>query len=64
MTAQEFQEATGHEPMDDDLERVNCPDAGRIGHVTCGWCAKHQRPVAWCLTKKCRKQAQSQAGGR
>ena len=38
MTAREkFIEATGREPQDDDLERVNCKQAGEIGHMCCGW---------------------------
>lgn len=32
-----FVEATGREPEQDDLERCNCPDAGAIGHLCCGW---------------------------
>ncbi len=37
ITAEQFKEATGHEPVNDDLERCNCPRAGLIGHLCCGW---------------------------
>jgi len=37
ITAEKFKEATGHDPILDDLERCNCPDAGEIGHSMCGW---------------------------
>jgi len=32
-----FREATGLEPIDDDLARANCPHAGSICHQMCGW---------------------------
>lgn len=37
ITAEQFKQATGHEPVQDDLERCNCPKAGEIGHLSCGW---------------------------
>lgn len=37
ITAEDFKTATGREPIQDDLERCNCPEAGAIGHFVCGW---------------------------
>ena len=37
ITREKFIEATGREPEQDDLERVNCKQAGEIGHFCCGW---------------------------
>ena len=37
ITAEYFEKATGHKPIQDDLERCNCPDAGKDGHENCGW---------------------------
>lgn len=37
ITREMFIAATGYEPVNDDLERCNCPDAGKIGHQSCGW---------------------------
>jgi hypothetical protein len=37
ITREEFVEAAGCQPEDDDLERVNCDKAGEIGHSCCGW---------------------------
>lgn len=48
MTADEFAAVTGRPPADDDLERVNCPQAGSLGHVSCGWCARHTQPMFQC----------------
>lgn len=44
VTAEEFKTATGMEPEDDDLERVNCRDAGQSGHGMCGWNAVANLP--------------------
>ena len=44
ITRQQFIEATGREPVQDDLERVNCPKAGTPGHWMCGWNKAHNRP--------------------
>lgn len=44
ITAEQFKAATGRDPEDDDLERVNCPQAGRIGHLCCGWDSVWNRP--------------------
>jgi hypothetical protein len=37
MTEQQYVAFVGSAPTDDDLERVNCKDAGKIGHRLCGW---------------------------
>jgi len=44
-----FFAATGRMPENDDLERCNCPDAGKIGHYSCGWCDNCQKPVFECF---------------
>jgi hypothetical protein len=48
-TAAEYQRRLGHPPEQDDLHRVNCPDAGKVGHFTCGWCTKHCAPRFMCM---------------
>jgi hypothetical protein len=48
-TIAEFTAATGREPVNDDMERVNCVEAGAIGHYACGWC-KHELPYFCCAT--------------
>jgi len=45
MTVEEFKELTGDMPVDDDLERVNCKDAGKRGHRSCGICPKCKKPA-------------------
>jgi hypothetical protein len=37
ITAEKFKEVTGHDPINDDLDRCNCPQAGDLGHEQCGW---------------------------
>lgn len=37
ITYEQFEKATGFPPENDDLERVNCPEAGKLGHWSCGW---------------------------
>lgn len=44
MTREQYVERTGHEPHHDDLDRVNCPHAGAIGHLCCGWNDRMNRP--------------------
>lgn len=46
-TIEEFVAAVGREPVDDDMERANCVDAGKPGHLGCGWC-EHNQPVFLC----------------
>lgn len=47
-TVADFMFAVGSPPMRDDLDRANCPDAGKVGHWTCGWCAEHDKPMQFC----------------
>ena len=46
--AAEFIRKTGHQPYEDDLERVNCPHAGSDGHWSCGWCEYCDLPQYQC----------------
>lgn len=39
-----FRLATGHWPIQDDLDRSYCKEAGKIGHCDCGWNRKHNKP--------------------
>jgi len=48
MNAQQFKSKTGHEPVYDDLARINCKTAGKSGHWQCGWCEKHDKPRFEC----------------
>ena len=48
ITREQFIAATGYEPVDDDLERCNCPLAGGPAHMVCGWCDIHNKPVFLC----------------
>lgn len=45
ITAEHFEEALGRPPVQDDLERSNCPYAGIDGHRDCGWNHKANGPV-------------------
>lgn len=45
ITAQMYREATGHDPIQDDLERCNCDKAGQVGHWQCGWNHRLNQPV-------------------
>jgi len=48
MTAQEFEGKTGSPPIEDELERVNCPRVGIAGHRNCGWCDICDNPAFSC----------------
>lgn len=48
ITKKRFKEATGVNPRQDDMSRVNCEAAGAIGHMSCGWCAGCDRPKFMC----------------
>jgi hypothetical protein len=48
MNAKEFKDKTGYTPNNDDLNRVNCPYAGEVGHKNCGWCDKCNKPMFNC----------------
>jgi hypothetical protein len=43
ITAEHFKAATNREPEHDDLDRSNCTEAGRAGHLCCGW--DHERDL-------------------
>lgn len=45
ITEQQFEQATGRKPVDDDMERVNCDRAGEPGHSNCGWNHTHNCPA-------------------
>lgn len=45
ITAEQFAAATGRQPENDDLERVNCPKVGQLGHFSCGWNHQMNKPV-------------------
>lgn len=42
MTEPEFRDTFGRDAGQDDLHRVNCTDAGAVGHYQCGWCMTHE----------------------
>jgi len=46
-TKEYFLERTGRLPENDDLDRVNCKDAGKLGHNDCGVCM-HNYPMFMC----------------
>jgi hypothetical protein len=54
MNAEEFERKTGHEPIQDDLLRANCKDAGKIGHDYCGVCV-HGYPK-FLVCPNCKKE--------
>lgn len=47
ITAEIFKNATGRDPENDDLERVNCSRRGP-GHFSCGWCNQCNSPMFEC----------------
>lgn len=47
-TRQDFYWLTGRNAIDDDLDRVNCPDAGKPGHSCCGVCPRCRMPRFSC----------------
>lgn len=44
----QFYAATGRDPWQDDMDRVNCDKAGQIGHWMCGWCDRCDKPRFQC----------------
>jgi len=48
MSEEEFEAAFGRKPINDDLHRVNCDQAGKVGHWQCGFCPIHNRPRFMC----------------
>jgi len=49
ITAEQFKKATGQDPIQDDLERCNCPKAGQLGHYSCGW--NHEQNLPQFMAK-------------
>lgn len=47
-TRVEFGDIVGRWPVGTELEDMNCPDAGLIGHLMCGCCVIHQLPRSVC----------------
>lgn len=45
----EFEKLTGHAPEIDDLDRVNCPQIGKPGHLSCGLCPTCGQPAWTCV---------------
>jgi hypothetical protein len=45
ITPEQFEEAVGRAPEQDDLERCNCPLAGQELHKQCGWDNELNLPV-------------------
>jgi hypothetical protein len=43
-----YHELFGRPPVQDDLHRVNCDQAGTPGHWMCGACLQHRRPRFEC----------------
>ena len=48
MNETEYETLTGHAPVEDDLERVNCVDETQEGHRHCGTCADCGKPRTQC----------------
>jgi hypothetical protein len=44
ITREQFIAATGRAPIEDDVARVNCAEAGRAGHLCCGWNSEANKP--------------------
>lgn len=44
ITAEMFKKATGYDPVDDNLERCNCLEAGTFMHSCCGWNEEQNLP--------------------
>lgn len=48
MDKADFEKAVGRPPTHDDLERANCTQAGQPGHLQCGICVVHRKPLFEC----------------
>jgi hypothetical protein len=48
ITREMFFNAVGCDPIQDDLDRCNCHQAGKLGHWSCGWCESCNCPVLKC----------------
>lgn len=47
ISVKQFTQATGRDPVDDDIDRVNCSFRG-VGHDSCGWCIICNAPYSEC----------------
>ena len=52
MDAKAWLRIFGAEPMQDDLDRMNCPDAGKPLHSGCGWCFEHHQARWMCQHRR------------
>ncbi len=52
MNESEFKKLTGRDPVDDDLDRANCHEAGTLGHAYCGLCDSCGYPKFECYCGK------------
>jgi hypothetical protein len=57
ITREHFEAAVGRGPVDDDLERCNCPHVGDVGHSQCGWNFWYELPNFMCLDRPDRPAA-------
>lgn len=48
ITTETFKLSTGCDPQHGDLQRCNCPEAGKFGHQQCGWCDVCEGPRFKC----------------
>lgn len=48
MNHQEYTQKYGLQPINDDLDRVNCNEVGEVGHSQCGECPEHHKPRFMC----------------
>lgn len=61
ITAKRFKDATGYAPKDDDLERCNCPLAGREFHTNCGWDHDLRQPMFIANAMRLKMQMDTQS---
>jgi len=47
ITEERYRASMGRLPVDDELERANCPLFGQLNHTYCGWCELTDVPNAW-----------------
>jgi hypothetical protein len=52
ITREYFIARVEREPVNDDLERCNCTQAGQLGHWGCGWNVERDLPQFMCGVKK------------
>jgi hypothetical protein len=60
ITAEQFEDATGHPPQDDDLERCNCPEAGSLMHQYCGWDHERNLPEFIAVARRLKENLDAQ----